>query len=106
MMEKRYSEMTEHELWEEIARLNEKAKKAEQMGMMNEFAVYERKMLVAKAYLLDPGEFKAGETYKMIDGESTFQVSYVNGHFAWGYRNHSSKLEGVPISLLKEVSRS
>lgn len=105
-MEKRYSEMTEHELWQEIAHLNEKAKKAEQMGMANEFAVYERKMLIAKAYLLDPNEFKQGETYEMIDGESTFQVSYINGYFAWGYRNNSSNLEGVPISLLKDVKQS
>ncbi len=104
-MEKRYSDMTEHELWQEIAYLNEKAKKAEQMGMANEFAVYERKMLIAKAYLLNPSEFKNGETYKMIDGISSFQVSYLNGHFAWGYRDNSSELEGIPISLLKDVKQ-
>lgn len=103
-MEKRYSEMSEFELWQEISQLNEKAKKAEQMGMGSEFAVYERKMLIAKAYLLNPDDFKSGQTYIMIDGESTFQISYLNGQFAWGYRNDESELEGVPISLLKEVN--
>ncbi len=42
-MEKRYSQMTEHEIRTAIAELNEKAKKAEQMGMVSELAVYERK---------------------------------------------------------------
>lgn len=104
--EKRYSEMTEFELWQEIARLNEKAKKAEQMGMPNEFAVYERKMHIAKSYLLNPEEFKPGETYQLINEDGTFQISYLNGYFAWGYRNDSSQLEGIPISLLKEVKPS
>lgn len=97
---KRFSEMTEYELKQEIAALNEKAKKAEQLGMMNEFAVHERRMLMAKAYLLDPNDFQPGETYPLTDGESSFQISYLNGHFAWGYRNNGTELEAVPISLL------
>ncbi|WP_209124077.1 YfhH family protein [Alkalihalobacillus sp. BA299] len=101
-MEKRYSDMTEFELQNEIAQLNEKAKKAEQMGMASEFAVYERKMIMAKAYLLNPEEFYPGETYEMIDNQSSFLISYMNGRFAWGYRNGSSELEGVPISVLKK----
>ncbi|WP_216830532.1 YfhH family protein [Alkalihalobacterium elongatum] len=100
-MEKRYSEMTAYELNNEIGRLNEKAKKAEQMGMVSEFAVYERKMLLAKAYLLDPEDYQPGTTYEMVDDQSTFVISYMNGRFAWGFRNGSSELEGVPISLLK-----
>ncbi|WP_100406394.1 YfhH family protein [Bacillus solitudinis] len=102
MVEKRFSEMTEYELRNEIARLNEKAKKAEQLGMMNEFAVYERRTLMAKAYLLKPDNFKPGETYEMIGGNSIFQISYMNGHFAWGYRDNGTTLDAVPISLLKE----
>ncbi|WP_078429136.1 YfhH family protein [Alkalihalobacterium alkalinitrilicum] len=100
-MEKRYSEMTEYELKNEIAQLNEKAKKAEQMGMASEFAVYERKMIMAKAYLLNPDEYQPGETYEMVDELSRFLISYMNGRFAWGYRNGGSELEGVPISVLK-----
>lgn len=55
MEEKRYSEMSVYELQQEIARLNEKARKAEQLGMVNEYAVLERKATMAKAYLLGPG---------------------------------------------------
>ncbi|MGC4377002.1 YfhH family protein [Fictibacillus sp. Mic-4] len=101
-MEKRYSEMTNYELNIEISALQQKMQKAEQMGMVNEFAVYERKMAVAKSYLLDPKNFKPGQTYT-IEGDpgSTFEILYMNGIFAWGYRNHSTELEAFPISLLK-----
>ena len=37
--EKRYSEMSEEELKQEIAQLREKARKAEQLGIVNEFDV-------------------------------------------------------------------
>ena len=62
--EKRYSTMTEHELRQEIGTLQEQARKAEQMGMVNEFAVLERKVQMARAYLIDPNLFKAGEIYE------------------------------------------
>ena len=52
--EKKYSEMTEHELRTEIGRLMEKARKAEQLGMVNEYAVYQRKAVMAQSYLIDP----------------------------------------------------
>ena len=67
-MEKRYSQMSQYELQQEVARLHEKARKAEQMGMVNEFAVYERKAVLAKAYLLNPDDFIAGEIYA-IEGD-------------------------------------
>ena len=98
---KRFSEMTEYELRTEIARLNEKAKKAEQLGMSNEFAVYERRVLMAKAYLLNPDDYKPGKTYTFVTGNSTFAISYLNGYFAWGYRDNGTSLEAVPISLLE-----
>ncbi|WP_223589770.1 YfhH family protein [Neobacillus bataviensis] len=103
--EKRYSEMTEHELRQEIAALQEKARKAEQMGMVNEFAVLERKVLMAKAYLLKPESFKSGEIYE-IEGDpgQHFKIDYMNGVFAWGYRlNGDGKEEALPISLLKQL---
>lgn len=102
--DKRYSAMTEYELKQEIATLSEKARKAEQMGMVNEFAVLERKSAMAKAYLLDPEDFKPGEVYE-IEGDPgvQFKIDYLNGVFAWGVRlNGSGKEEAVPISLLKK----
>ncbi|WP_316570307.1 YfhH family protein [Neobacillus sp. YIM B06451] len=100
--EKRYSAMTEYELRREIATLNEKARKAEQMGMVNEYAVLERKAVMAKAYLLDPNSFKPGEIYE-IDGDpgSYFKIDYLNGVFAWGYRlGGTGQEEALPISML------
>lgn len=101
-MEKRYSEFTEYELRQEITTLNDKARKAEQMGMINELAVYERKIALAKSYLLNPEDFKAGETYELQgDASSLFKISYMNGVFAWGYRvGNEKEEEAFPISML------
>jgi hypothetical protein len=100
--EKRYSEMSAYELNQEIATLREKARKAEQMGMISEFAVLERKAAMAKAYLLDPDDFKPGEIYQ-IEGApgSYFKIDYMNGVFAWGSRlSGNGSEEALPISLL------
>lgn len=107
-MEKRYSQMTEFELKQEIARLNEKAKKAEQMGMINEFAVYERKMDMAKSYLLDPADFQPGDVYELAhDPGAHFKIDYIDGVMAWGTRLYvKKKQEAVPISLLRPLEIS
>ncbi|MDQ0163051.1 YfhH family protein [Bacillus alveayuensis] len=102
MQQKRYSEMTEFELKTEIAKLKEKARKAEQIGIVNEYAVLERKIAMAKAYLLDPNDYKPGEIYE-IDGDpgEKFKIEYLNGVFAWGHRLSTPlKEEALPISLL------
>ncbi|RSK26145.1 DUF1811 family protein [Bacillus sp. HMF5848] len=101
-MEKRYSQMTRYELQQEIGALKEKAMKAEQHGMVNEVAVLERKMSMAKAYLLNPDDFPSGEAYIIDGGEGElFQVEYLNGIFAWGYRTHTpNKEEALPLSML------
>ncbi|WP_409291574.1 YfhH family protein [Peribacillus sp. SCS-37] len=105
MNEKRYSQLTAHELQQEINSLSEKARKAEQMGMVNEYAVLERKAAMAKSYLLDPNDFKPGELYEIqgAPGEY-FKVQYLNGVFAWGFRLQGSKEEeALPISLLLKI---
>jgi hypothetical protein len=102
MSEKSYAEMTEQELREEIARLKEKARKAEQLGILNEFAVYERKATMAAAYLIDPNTIAKGEMYR-IDGApgEFFKVEYLKGRFAWGYRLGGDRFEeALPISIL------
>ncbi|MTH55477.1 DUF1811 family protein [Bacillus mangrovi] len=102
METRRYSEMTAFELNSEIGSLKEKARKAEQMGMVNEFAVLDRKISMAKSYLLDPASFQAGEEYE-IDGApgEVFKIVYMNGIFAWGYRLETPDTEeALPISVL------
>ena len=103
MTDVRYSSMSTYELQQEIALLHAKAQKAEQLGRVNEFAVLERKAIMAKAYLLNPDEFKPGEIYQ-IEGDPGiyFKIDYMNGVFAWGYRlGGSGKEEALPISMLK-----
>ncbi|MBM7587098.1 hypothetical protein JOC86_003671 [Bacillus pakistanensis] len=106
--EKRYSELTEYQLKQEIAELKEKARKAEQLGIVNEFAVLERKALMAEAYLLDPNDFSAGEIYGIEGDPGTyFKIDYLNGVFAWGYRlGGDGKEEALPISLLTRKKSS
>ncbi|SLL36978.1 Protein of uncharacterised function (DUF1811) [Mycobacteroides abscessus subsp. abscessus] len=104
MLTKRYSMMTEHELRMEISTLNDQAKKVEQLGIVNEYAVLERKAVLAKSYLLNPKDFKANEVYE-IEGDPgvLFQIDYMNGVFAWGKRKiEGSQEEGIPIALLKK----
>ncbi|MBM7704424.1 YfhH family protein [Metabacillus iocasae] len=104
MQEKRYSQMSEYELKQEIAHLQEKARKAEQLGIVNEFAVLERKMVLAKAYLLNPDQFKPGEVYEIQgDPGMYFKIDYMNGIFAWGFRlgNPEQTEEALPISMLR-----
>jgi hypothetical protein len=101
--EKRYSSMTEHELREEIAQLQEKSRKSEQLGMVNEFAVLDRKVTMAKAYLLNPASYLSGEIYEFEGNPGQyFKIDYLNGVFAWGYRlNGDGKEEALPISVLR-----
>lgn len=99
---KRYSEMTEYELNSEIGTLKEQARKAEQLGMINEFAVLDRKIAMAKSYMLNPDHFKQGESYE-IEGDpgEMFHIHYMNGVFAWGHRASSIDYEeALPISML------
>jgi predicted NBD/HSP70 family sugar kinase len=107
MNEKNYSEMTEHELRQEIARLKEKARKAEQLGIINEFAVYERKALMAQAYMIDPNEIVPGEVYRIVGDEGNFfQVDYLKGRFAWGHRlGGELHTEALPISMLQNLKK-
>ncbi|MDQ0231740.1 YfhH family protein [Metabacillus malikii] len=104
MHNKRYSEMSEYELTSEIGQLKEKARKAEQLGIINEFAVLERKITMAKSYLLNPANYKPGDIYE-IEGDpgEKFKISYMNGIFAWGHRTSSPNVEeALPIAMLIE----
>lgn len=103
--EKKYAEMTEHELRTAIANLREKARKAEQLGIINEYAVYQRKVVMAESYLIDPSTIETGEIYRIEGDEGMFfQVDYLKGRFAWGHRlGGNLAKEALPISMLKSV---
>lgn len=103
MSDKRLSEMSEQELRHAIQLCKEKMRKAEMNGIMNEYDVYESKVIVAESYLVDRSKINIGRMYKLNDGsEQYFKVERLKGVFAWGYRiNSTNPEEGLPIALLK-----
>ena len=103
MSDKRLSDMSEQELRHEIQLCKEKMRKAEMNGIMNEYDVYESKVIVAESYLVDRSKINIGRMYKLNDGsEQYFKVERLKGVFAWGYRiNSTNPEEGLPIALLK-----
>lgn len=103
--EKHYSDMNDNELRSEIALLMEKARKAEQLGMISEYAVHQRKAVLVQSYLVDPSTIVPGEIYR-IEGDDGmfFQVDYLKGLFAWGHRLAGEKaVEALPLAMLKDV---
>ncbi|ATP41857.1 hypothetical protein CSE16_18530 [Solibacillus sp. R5-41] len=105
MNEINYNSMTEQELRQEIANLRERSRKAEQLGIVNEFAVYERKALMAEAYLVDLDTIIPGEMYRITGSPGEFfQVDYLKGRFAWGHRLGSNRFEeALPVSILQPM---
>ncbi|MBP1948108.1 YfhH family protein [Virgibacillus litoralis] len=105
-MDVRYSDYSLEQLREEIGKFKEKAQKAEQLGNISEVAIYERKLQVAMAYMLNPEDFKATDIHQLNgDPGYKFKINYINGVFAWGHRvnllNETyEKEEAIPISLL------
>ena len=70
-----------------LANLRKKHVKQNNLGIVNEFAVYQRKVVMAEAYLVDPATIETGEIYRIEGDEGMFfQVDYLKGRFAWGYR--------------------
>ncbi|UXR87635.1 YfhH family protein [Staphylococcus felis] len=103
MNKKRLSEMERHEILHEIQTYKEKMRKAEMTGIMNEYDVYQNKVVIAESYLVDLSAIALGKSYQLQDGtHDRFQVERLKGVFAWGYRSSQRATEeGIPVSLLK-----
>ncbi|MBO0378097.1 YfhH family protein [Staphylococcus warneri] len=103
MKQKKLSEMSEQELRHEIQTYKEKMRKAEMNGILNEYDVYQSKVIVAESYLVDRNQIELGRIYQLNDGsDQYFKVERLKGIFAWGFRIKSSEPEeGLPIALLK-----
>lgn len=105
-MKFRYSDYSIEQLHQEIGKLKEQAQKAEQLGNVSEVQICERKMQVALAYTMSPDDFEKEEIYHLkMESGYKFQISYINGVFAWGYRINlldevNENIEALPISLL------
>lgn len=60
-------------------------RKAEMNGIMNEYDVYQSKVIIAESYLVDRNKVEIGKIYKLNDGsEQYFKVERLKGVFAWG----------------------
>ena len=66
MVQKKLSEMSEQELRHEIQTYKEKMRKAEMNGIMNEYDVYQSKVIIADSYLVDPNKVEIRKIYKLI----------------------------------------
>lgn len=102
IMQKRYSQMTEDELRQEIADLKAKIQEAEQAGMVSQVAVFERKIVMAQSYQKDLNEYRRGDLFyiKDEDGNTTFRLDYLDGVFGWGYYGDETEMRAIPISML------
>lgn len=103
-MNRRYSQMDEFELKEEIKQLKEKVQQALSMGNTSEMAVYERKKTMAESYLVDPTQFLVGESYFIKGDEegAPLKVAFFDGVFAWGTRGDLTEQVAYPLALLEK----
>ncbi|RXK17744.1 YfhH family protein [Macrococcus sp. DPC7161] len=101
--DKKLIEMNTYELQQVVSNYREKARKAEMMGIVNEYEVWQRKALIAESYLVDTNQIEIGKVYALIGAEKQyFKVERIKGVFAWGFRLGSNlSEEGIPVALLQ-----
>lgn len=103
-----YSDFTVEQLREELGKLVEKSQKAEQLGEVSKYEIYERKIQIVSSYMMNPDEFKPGDEYRLKgDPGYTFKIKNMEGIMAWGHRinllgQEVEREEALPISLLDE----
>lgn len=102
-MNESLGQMTRKELNHYIQTKREKMRRAEMMGVENEYRVLERQVIIAECYLIDLSLIEKGKIYKVISQEDHyFKVEYVKGIFAWGFFvNGDEKETGIPVSMLQ-----
>ena len=60
-------------------------RKAEMNGIMNEYDVYQSKVIIAESYLVDRTKVVLGRMYKLNDGsDQYFKVERLKGVFWYG----------------------
>lgn len=93
---KRYSEMNEEELQAQIKQLKKERRRAE---FPSQAEMLERKIMMAKAYLLSPESFPPG-IYQVEGLTEDFELRYVNGIMAWGKMGDEDEASFL-LSMLK-----
>lgn len=102
-MDESVSKMTRKELNYYIQKKREAMRRAEMMGVENEYRVLERQVLIAECYLIDLSQIENGKIYKLISQEDHyFKVEYMKGIFVWGFFvNGDEKESAIPVSMLQ-----
>ena len=102
-MDESLSTMTRKELNHYSQTKREAMRRAEMMGVENEYRVLERQVLIAECYLIDLSLIEIGKIYKIISQEDHyFKVEYIKGIFAWGFFvNGDEKESAIPVSMLQ-----
>ncbi|WP_051271918.1 DUF1811 family protein [Shimazuella kribbensis] len=98
---KRYSQMIPEEIRNTIKELEEQLSQVEKEKLDSQAAILRQKIILGKSYLVNPNEIKVEATYQVEGTPVLFQVSYLNGVYAWGTFEGKSEKEAVPLSLLK-----
>lgn len=95
--------MTRREIDAYIAEKREAMRKAEMLGVENEYRVNERQVLIAESYMIDLSQIEKGKIYKLVSNEDHyFKVEYLKGVFAWGFFIGGTEKEtGIPVSMLQ-----
>ena len=95
--------MTRREIEAYIAEKREAMRKAEMLGVENEYRGNERQVLIAESYLIDLSQIEKGKIYKLVSNEDHyFKVEYIKGVFAWGFFIGGNEREtGIPVSMLQ-----
>lgn len=95
--------MTRREIEAYIAEKREAMRKAEMLGVENEYRVNERQVLIAESYMIDLSQIEKGKIYKLVSNEDHyFKVEYLKGVFAWGFFIGGTEKEtGIPVSMLQ-----
>jgi len=101
---KRYSEMTQEELFREMQHLLGESRKKQQAGFISEANILEQKFYMAKSYTLQPADFQAGEEYFVEGEEGIFTIKYLHGVFAWGRFPSSEEDVAFPLGRLQKKS--
>ncbi len=96
---RRYSQMTEDELKQMIAELEQEYKQALKDGWQSKADVIARKKDMAASYLLDAEAFKPG-WYSVEGHNESFKLEYLNGVMAWGTLGTQNEVS-FPISMLQ-----
>ncbi|MCS7459358.1 DUF1811 family protein [Paenibacillus doosanensis] len=97
-MKKLYSQMSPVEL---EAEMTEIVAAMEHIEFPSQKELLTRKYYTAKAYLLDPADFKPGR-YKVEDFEEEFELKYINGIMGWGQMGKDPEAS-FPLSMLTWV---